>query len=277
MVMAVFLPDPDLADCVDGIWVHEIDVPNGETAALTILPASTAVICVQYKTRVRAAQQDRELCSAVTGVQSQLRSYLADGPTGSVVARFSPWGAVTVLNLSMESLTNQHLDLREIYPPSRVEQLEEEIAEAPTAAAKAGVMQAFLRQYCRPQVDRRVAAAVQAIRDSGGTLAIPELAARVGLSERQLRRRFLDGLGVSPKMASRIVRFQQAVRLRSNGADWLTAALDAGYFDQAHLIREIRELTGGTPREFVGRTPSEMAHYFNLAPAQSGFIESVFL
>ena len=73
----------------------------------------------------------------------------------------------------------------------------------------------------------------------------------VGLSERQLRRRFEDAVGYGPKTLARVLRFQRFLALASGGGELARLALSAGYADQAHLTRECRRLAGRTPSELV--------------------------
>lgn len=73
----------------------------------------------------------------------------------------------------------------------------------------------------------------------------------LGVSERQLRRRFLDAVGYGPKTLARILRFQRFLALASTGDDLAGLAIAAGYADQAHLTRETRRLAGRTPLEIV--------------------------
>jgi AraC-like DNA-binding protein len=79
------------------------------------------------------------------------------------------------------------------------------------------------------------------------------LGAELGLSERQLRRRFLDAVGYGPKTLGRVLRFQHFLQLigRDGAVDLARLALDAGYADQAHLTREARRLSGRTPAELI--------------------------
>jgi transcriptional regulator GlxA family with amidase domain len=66
------------------------------------------------------------------------------------------------------------------------------------------------------------------------------------LSPRELQRGFRRHVGISPKRLARILRFQEALRL-SGLVPWVEVALRCGYFDQAHLVRDFRELAGETP------------------------------
>jgi AraC-like DNA-binding protein len=69
----------------------------------------------------------------------------------------------------------------------------------------------------------------------------------LGVSERQLRRRFEDAVGYGPKTLARVLRFQRFLALAAGGGDLARLALSAGYADQAHLTRECRRLAGRTP------------------------------
>jgi transcriptional regulator GlxA family with amidase domain len=71
------------------------------------------------------------------------------------------------------------------------------------------------------------------------------------VSERQLRRRFLDAVGYGPKTLARVLRFQHFLQLGSGPGDLARLAFAAGYADQAHLTRECRRLAGRTPAELL--------------------------
>ena len=74
-----------------------------------------------------------------------------------------------------------------------------------------------------------------------------------------LRRAFTANVGIGPKDFVRTLRLQRAVRMAKTSADWVRIATDAGYYDQAHLIADFRELVGLTPGAFLKRArhPSE--------------------
>jgi AraC-like DNA-binding protein len=102
--------------------------------------------------------------------------------------------------------------------------------------------------------DLAVQAAVVRLGDPG--LRIERLVAELGLSERQLRRRFLAAVGYGPKTLQRVLRLRRFLtdsgRAREDAPVSLARnALDAGYADQAHLARECRALTGLTPSQLI--------------------------
>lgn len=83
-----------------------------------------------------------------------------------------------------------------------------------------------------------------------GANLVPWLMRALEMSERTLRRRFNESFGYGPKTLDRILRYQRFLRF-SNQSNSSTAILasDAGYSDQAHLVRESRRLTGSTPHQ----------------------------
>ncbi|SNT62201.1 AraC-type DNA-binding protein [Asanoa hainanensis] len=100
-----------------------------------------------------------------------------------------------------------------------------------------------------PEPDRRLAGAWRQLRLSGGGIPVDRLATLTGWSRRHLSAVFRRELGLPPKVLARLIRFERAYgsagRAASDG--WAAVAADAGYYDQAHLIRDFRTFTGSTP------------------------------
>jgi AraC-like DNA-binding protein len=81
-----------------------------------------------------------------------------------------------------------------------------------------------------------------------GAPLVPWLGRALGMSERTLRRRFDVAFGYGPKTLDRILRHQRYLRLAENSSESTAIlALESGYSDQAHLVRESRRLTGSPP------------------------------
>jgi AraC-like DNA-binding protein len=100
-----------------------------------------------------------------------------------------------------------------------------------------------------PRADAAVAEAARRLRHTG--TRVESLADDLGLSERQLRRRFHAAAGYGPKTLQRVLRFRRF--LSAANGDLARAALDAGYADQAHLTRECTRLAGQTPAALLRR------------------------
>jgi AraC-like DNA-binding protein len=88
--------------------------------------------------------------------------------------------------------------------------------------------------------------------ETGGRIAIGDLAGELGWSRKRIVARFREEIGLPPKAAARILRFERA-RLsaeRSQRPDWAEIAFECGYYDQSHLINEFRAVTDRTPATF---------------------------
>ena len=99
-----------------------------------------------------------------------------------------------------------------------------------------------------PQADARMAAASNALRR--GT-PVSQVAALVALSERQLERRFVETFGMGPKMFARVLRFRKTIAAVKQDAPLAEAAAVGGYADQPHFTREVKAMTGRSPRDVL--------------------------
>ena len=123
--------------------------------------------------------------------------------------------------------------------------------------------------HAAQNTDAAVGFAVETAIETAGLISVSGLARRVNLSSRQLERRFLDSVGMTPKRFCRIRRFQRVLQaMEEPGANWADAAVQCGYYDQAHLIRDFRRFSGLTPACLLGADTDLAAHFVqNYAPS----------
>ena len=123
-------------------------------------------------------------------------------------------------------------------------------------ATAAGALDALLEplvRRCRP-LDDAVRQAVIAIVAAGGTRPIADIAAQIGIGDRQLQRRFRTAVGITPKQFARVRRLRSTgTSLLEGGHSWASVAASHGFADQSHLIHEFSQLTGLTPVAFEAR------------------------
>ncbi|WP_434404802.1 helix-turn-helix domain-containing protein [Streptomyces sp. NBC_01353] len=103
------------------------------------------------------------------------------------------------------------------------------------------------RMSARPSLDPEVAAAWWLMLTSRGRVRVDSLANEVGWSRKRLWSRFRSQIGLTPKHAARLVRFDHAAHLLAAGNAAAQVAAASGYVDQAHLHREVKAFTGVTP------------------------------
>jgi AraC-like DNA-binding protein len=169
--------------------------------------------------------------------------------------RFQPGAAVGWLGLPLSEIVGQQIDLGDVWG-QRARDLSAMIEDAATAAERLRLWQSQLLQLVpnRGAPDREMRAVFDAMTGGGaGPRKLRSIQDRLDISERTLRRRCHDHFGYGPKTLDRILRFQSFVRIvRTSGGSSLSGlAFAAGYADQAHLSRDIRELCGMTASALV--------------------------
>ncbi|BCM70296.1 MULTISPECIES: helix-turn-helix domain-containing protein [Streptomyces] len=169
------------------------------------------------------------------------RPYAPEGPARSWAGvRFFPGTAPTLLGVPAYELRDLRVELADLWPAARVRRLCDRIAAAPdpaTALEDIALDRAAEAGPADP-VLRRV---VQCL-DEGRPVSAT--AAELGLGERSLHRRCLTAFGYGPKTLARILRLRRALALARSGTPYAETALRAGYADQPHLAREVRQLAG---------------------------------
>jgi AraC-like DNA-binding protein len=175
------------------------------------------------------------------------------GDTASILVRFTPQGA-TCLGVPASLLTGGSASLEGFFPSRRIRELQGRVLDAQSSSERVQAVEDFLLSLPFDE-DPLVERSLQLIETSDGVAPSVATQARlVGLSERQFERRFLRRVGLTPKRYASLRRFERAVALASTSPSLTDAALDAGYYDQAHFIRDFRRFTGAAPGALLERS-----------------------
>ncbi|ATB38570.1 AraC family transcriptional regulator [Cystobacter fuscus] len=175
------------------------------------------------------------------------------GEVCSLGIRFLPGGAHPFLRFGLDVLTDGDLALDALWPREAREWVER-LEETRGVQARLALLDTLLLERHVPAVrDEALAHAVGLIHAARGQIRIQSLEERLGVGARQLERRFRATVGLSPKVLCRIARMQHATELLERWPDVGGAelALAAGYYDQAHLGKEFRALTGLAPGAYA--------------------------
>jgi len=168
-----------------------------------------------------------------------------------VCVAFWPGGLHRLLGVPVKEMRDFSLESRALLGPA-ITEVAARLRETTDYAAMLTTVEAYLltalrrlRRPARP-VDRLLPLLLAAGRASE---PLERLADDACLSPRQYERNFFEQVGLSPKLYARIVRFDQAFRLkeRQPTLDWLAVAVRCGYYDYRHLVRDFREFAGVTP------------------------------
>ncbi len=174
---------------------------------------------------------------------------------GSIDLKLRPLGAYRLLGFPLNELTGQVVSLADVFGAEGT-LLAERLRGVPDWDDRFDVLEKFLlrRLAQAPPIHAMVARAWQRLRETSGQVRVEALAAELGCSRRYLQARFAEQIGVSPKLAARLLRFEHVRRqIELDPPRWAEIAYAAGYADQPHLNRDFRELAGTTPSDFVAR------------------------
>lgn len=161
--------------------------------------------------------------------------------------RLEPVVAAAVLRASAE-LTGTVVSLEEVWGRD-ARQVEDRLRATASWDERFAIAAGVLgrRLDTRPQIDAEVAHTWRRVLASRGRVGVEGLADEVGWSRKRLWSRFRSRLGITPKRAARLVRFDHAARLLAAGHAPAGVAARCGYADQSHLHREAKDFTGLTP------------------------------
>jgi AraC-like DNA-binding protein len=185
--------------------------------------------------------------------------------------KFRPGGAYPFLGESPGRLQNQHVALKDLWGRPAIE-LQARLMEAATPDARFRCLEQALLDRL-PGMHRphpAVASAVSTFVAQEGVSSVTAVARASGFSARGFIELFRREVGLPPKVFCRLLRFQRVLRLANSGSfpGFAELALDCGYYDQAHLIRDFKDFTGLTPGAYLACRGAYDNHVPVVGPGQ---------
>jgi AraC-like DNA-binding protein len=245
------VPTPPLSDVVEVLWyaedwqpVHakERHMPDGSAGLIVSLSGG------------RGSDADRAI---VTGPRSQAFVLDTSEPNTVMGAQFRKGRAGVFLDMPVEELHNVDARVADVCGASAAS-LRERLLDAAGPDARLDLLERWLHERLVRgiEIDPAIAWAVRQFERRPGT-RVGDVTNRIGRSARWFVNRFAGDTGMTPKVFSRVQRFQHALRRAHARTDISLAdlAAAAGYFDQAHFNHDFRSIAGMTPGEYLaGRT-----------------------
>ena len=269
-------PHYPLRRFVECFWTLESDVPA--TNPERILPDGCVELILNFGAEFSQHCEGQQKLQPRNFLVGQMTGPILISPTGAVQLmgiRFHPGGTLPFLRLPLQEITDQIVDLGGLSS-----KLERDLLHAASASSslmdKVTAVEEFLTsELLSGKHDSRLMMLAARIVDSGGLVSVDQLANDAGISSRQLERRFLREVGLGPKLLGRIIRFQQVFRaVEQCDAAWATVAIECGYYDQAHLIRDFHQFARQTPAVLFGHQ-SALTESFTRKARTSDFYNTV--
>jgi AraC-like DNA-binding protein len=252
-------PAPPLHDLVEMLWevegwtayTRDKILPHGAVDVLFNLGDTCRVL--DARDAARAADFRH---AWVAGLQEEPLLVETPAEGARVGIRFRPGGAFAFFGFPLAELQGQVVDLDLVLGPE-IHETRERLLAARGPEERLGILGALVAERVRRSAapDRAIAHSLTLLERHDGRMPIGALAETLGISQEHLSRRFRREVGLAPKLYARIVKFRRVIeRLKpQKSVDWPALALDCGYYDQAHFIRDFRVFAGATPTEFLKR------------------------
>ncbi|WP_181697634.1 AraC family transcriptional regulator [Nocardia sp. GTS18] len=222
----------------------------GAGAPMRVCARPEVTVVIQFgdaPLRVTAGGEQRRLGGVVAGLAPMPQQVTADR-IECLELRLSPLSTRTLLGAAPSELRGEMVDLDAVWGRA-ANLLREQLSETPTWAERFTILTTFLA-HREPvgAADPEVTACWDRIVATGGRVRVQELAEWTGWSRQRLWSRFTAQVGVTPKQATKIVRFRRALDRLAAGQPVADVAAICGYADQPHLHREVVAFAGTTPR-----------------------------
>jgi AraC-like DNA-binding protein len=250
-------PPPGLRHVVHCFWFLRGAGEAGETQTLVPDGRSEIVIHLRQPFALVGARGDARAQASVLAA-GQLLGPLTLAPSSDadvVGIRFRTEAANAVLGGALEEVTGLVAPLSEVRRGFEARLLDA-AAGAPTPESRAQALSRVLARVVPHGPAPLVRGAVAGLeRHAGG---IGDLARGLGTTARTLERRVRHATGLSPRALRAVLRFRRLFRRldRSPAGSWARVAVESGYYDQSHMIREFRRFAGVVPGRFFGREAS---------------------
>jgi AraC-like DNA-binding protein len=256
--VGVLAPGPRLAGCVKALTWYGERWPG--PVSRRQVATSGAVVFVTWGTplEVSLGGTSSSFSAFVAGVQDRSAHTRHAGIQEGIGVHLNALGVSRLLGVAGAELANRCVALDEVLGHG-AETLMDRLSGAATPSRRVALVEATLveRLGAGPILSPEVVWVWGTLR-SQPLARIADLAAEVGWSRTRLASRFSEQIGISPKRFARVVRFEGARKLLTEASSSLAeVASRAGYYDQAHLNRDISALAGCTPAELAGEVASD--------------------
>ena len=252
-----FKPVKPLENYIQLVWISESESPEDRFEKVKIMPDGIVEIVFHYHDPFITYLADGRSFKQPKGFAiSQMRKFIAiesDGKTGFVSVRCYPWGAHHFFNEPLKNFLDDTIDIKHLWHNDSKTILDQ-LRTTNTPSEKANLIQTFLLEKLseNKKESDNIDEAIKLIRKTKGLLSVEEICEKTNLTHKQLERGFLSTVGTTPKIFSRISRFLNLCHNLKNyeSKSMATLAHDMGFYDQAHFIKEFKDFSGLTPKEY---------------------------
>jgi AraC-like DNA-binding protein len=256
MKYSTFLPPPELAGFVRSFWILEDEVHPQKPYIHRVMADGCAEMIFHYQTRfdeiLSGEKTEISFHSGLHGPSRFFRRFIVRQNFGIFGVYLFPFAIPSLFSIPASELSNEMPDLQALLGQEGVN-LEERMMLAKNNDQRIIIISDFLEKRLARNYRQEPAvfSSISHIIQTKGLTPVQQLAGQSFLSTRQFERKFKAFSGFSPKLYSRIIRFQSALDMYGNSGRSLTEiAYECGYYDQSHFIHDFKEFSGQHPGHF---------------------------
>ncbi|BDD08065.1 AraC family transcriptional regulator [Fulvitalea axinellae] len=264
-----FQPHPDLESLVSCYWTLEVPATDSPQRQRIVPDGTIEMAFILGEDVKRYTSENDFILQPRAMVLGQTIEPFYIEPTGYVntfAIRFYPFGFANFVNVPIKTLVNKETPLETLFGEDTAMALEREIVQATDAEQRIGIIENFLMGKLSEQatVDNIVKTTVDALLSTKGGASIGGILKDDLSKRRKLERKFVKQIGISPKQLGKVIRMQGALKmlLNEDGESLTRIAYENEYYDQAHFIKDFKEFTGVSPKEFLGNENMALSSAF---------------
>lgn len=222
-----------------------------------LVPDTSLAVAFRLKGHTSFVHKDGNIVaiggSVISGLRHVPRRVRYTAGSAMLIVLFRELGASSFFANPLSDFFNSSIGLNDLDPGDRFAHIELQLSWMTSREDQVALVDQFFSAHFRPRPDPLIAHAVQIIQSRQGIIRIHDLAMELCISNDAFEKRFRKVIGASPKQFARIVRMRSIIN-GAVSADTLTGmALDAGFYDQSHFIKDFRAFTGQAPKEFFAK------------------------
>lgn len=257
MSFAISKPSQLLVPYIKQYWAVDSCIDAAGEYTQRIVPSGFTELMFYGGTFPAVSDGKRQIDAplVLSGQQSSYYDFYITGKMSVFSIVFKPHALMMFFDVPAIELAGRNISLTEIAREDAL-RLNETLQKCPTFDDKVKATETFLVNRMQTTGKRfmseRVVHSMQHIVARKGIINVEALAETACLSRRQFDRAFSGMIGLSPKAYLRAIRFQYAIynRSRHPGESLTSLAYASGYYDQAHMTNEFRQLSGLSPKQY---------------------------
>lgn len=269
MSYIIHKPSGILSEYIKCIWILEEESCKAQNSCTTLIPSGSIEIIFHFGGKGKyinnSSKREIVINSSISGQKSRSFTYFSNGTKGILAVMLQPAKANVLLGHPSNLLSNNTYTLESILGNSVIQLIDQLNCSSIISEKIKHVENYFSERIFAYQkyIDPRLEEFENQVKLNGGSVNINSLSEKLNISKRQLERKVLSSIGLTPKEFSRIVRFQKALHLKqlNKNLNITNLAYECGFSDQAHFINDFKSLSGYTPKEYFKITDSFSDYY----------------